>query len=149
MSKELEEKECAYQVDASNVEQLLACINCKNSSAFEICGVLVDDWQSNIHSLSADGPKKGLYNCNTQVIKAVNNLIDTLEGLSAADEKCNKAKLEPKLVNLKTKIGTEINNVVANYQQQKQIQQEFDQQKCNNAKFFYARDVKGVQQTIY
>lgn len=44
------------KINASSVEQVLACIYCQNNTVFELCGGLVDDWQKKVHDLTKENP---------------------------------------------------------------------------------------------
>mmetsp|Transcript_20170 Transcript_20170/g.42561 ORF Transcript_20170/g.42561 Transcript_20170/m.42561 type:complete len:283 (+) Transcript_20170:266-1114(+) len=108
----------------------------------------VDHWQNKADGLTQDGLNKKLYDCKTQDVKAVNDLIVSFEGQRAAGDKCNNSKLKPKIEKLKTQAETETNNKIASYQELKLMQQEFNRQKQENTKCFDARDYMGVQPTM-
>ncbi len=42
--KNWKQRDARTEVNASNVEQLLACIKIEENSVFQLCGGLIDDW---------------------------------------------------------------------------------------------------------
>lgn len=80
---------------------------------------LLDDWQNKVSGQTEESLNSKSKNPKTQDVKAIDNQIDALEGLSAAEEICKDSKLKPNIENLKTQVATEINTTIANYQEQR------------------------------
>mmetsp|Transcript_6852 Transcript_6852/g.13712 ORF Transcript_6852/g.13712 Transcript_6852/m.13712 type:complete len:166 (-) Transcript_6852:717-1214(-) len=94
--KNWKQRNLQREVNASSIEQLLICIDCENSPVFELCGGLVDDWRNEVNGLAEDSLNSKSNDHKTKELEAANNLIDTFEGLSTAEDKCIDSKLKPK-----------------------------------------------------
>ncbi len=104
-----QQRDARTEVNASNVEQLLACIDVEENSIFKLCSGLIDDWKEEVKKSLASGlSDTHTWEWEQWKTDFEAKTINSFEGLNAIGKDCADRSLNLELSELQLKVKNKI-----------------------------------------